>query len=394
MFNPTPRRPLDGNIRWDPGRLSFHPGPRASTAWCGGPRPRTANTPSMPRFWRIDQGTTTDVHVLHAAGRCSTAGSTSTGRASGPAFDRQDHGRERRRGGLRRRVGGTAVLSAIRPAWRPACRVRSGKTFDAAKDFDAERQPRRPVELRLPDAGAVARRAARFAPTIGRAGSASGTRLLDLGNPAARQWLTDHVDKLLTEQGIDLYRQDFNMDPLEFWRRQRPARPAGHYRDQARDGLPGLLGRTPPPPSAHAHRLLRLGRAAQRPGNHAPRRAALAERLRLRADRPSRHDLRHLLLAAVSRHRDSGLRRRTLLWRRPDAGPALRLLEQHRALARQRDRRPRERHRLRGLAAAPGAMATSQRILLWRLLSADSLQPGQKGLDCLAIRLCRRRARA
>ena len=28
-------------------------------------------------------------------------------------------------------------------------------------------------------------------------------------------WLTDHVDQLLTEQGIDLYRQDFNMDPLE-----------------------------------------------------------------------------------------------------------------------------------------------------------------------------------
>ena len=45
-----------------------------------------------------------------------------------------------------------------------------------------------------------------------------GTRLLNLGNPAARQWLTDHVDKLLTEQGIDLYRQDFNMDPLAFWR--------------------------------------------------------------------------------------------------------------------------------------------------------------------------------
>jgi alpha-galactosidase len=43
--------------------------------------------------------------------------------------------------------------------------------------------------------------------------------LLDLGNPQARSWLTDHVDRLLTEQGIDLYRQDFNMDPLEFWRR-------------------------------------------------------------------------------------------------------------------------------------------------------------------------------
>jgi alpha-galactosidase len=42
--------------------------------------------------------------------------------------------------------------------------------------------------------------------------------LLNLGNPEALQWLTDHVDKTLTEQGIDLYRQDFNMDPLELWR--------------------------------------------------------------------------------------------------------------------------------------------------------------------------------
>ena len=30
--------------------------------------------------------------------------------------------------------------------------------------------------------------------------------------------MTDHVDKIITEQGVDLYRQDFNMDPLNFWR--------------------------------------------------------------------------------------------------------------------------------------------------------------------------------
>ncbi|MHC1764640.1 MAG: alpha-galactosidase [Verrucomicrobiia bacterium] len=47
--------------------------------------------------------------------------------------------------------------------------------------------------------------------------------LLNLGNDAARQWLTDHVDALLTQQGIDLYRQDFNMDPLEFWRKNDAA---------------------------------------------------------------------------------------------------------------------------------------------------------------------------
>ncbi len=49
-------------------------------------------------------------------------------------------------------------------------------------------------------------------------GADGGTRLLNLGNPDARKWLTDHIDKLLTEQGIGLYRQDFNMDPLSYWR--------------------------------------------------------------------------------------------------------------------------------------------------------------------------------
>jgi alpha-galactosidase len=42
--------------------------------------------------------------------------------------------------------------------------------------------------------------------------------LLNLGNDEARAWLIDHVDKLMNEQGIDLYRQDFNYEPLKAWR--------------------------------------------------------------------------------------------------------------------------------------------------------------------------------
>ena len=49
-------------------------------------------------------------------------------------------------------------------------------------------------------------------------GKDGGNKLLYLGNPDALKWLIDHVDQLLTEQGIDLYRQDFNFDPLEIWR--------------------------------------------------------------------------------------------------------------------------------------------------------------------------------
>ncbi len=54
------------------------------------------------------------------------------------------------------------------------------------------------------------------APKGGNFGSGPGS-LLNLGNDEARQWLIDHVDRMLREQGIDLYRQDFNMDPLPFW---------------------------------------------------------------------------------------------------------------------------------------------------------------------------------
>ena len=43
-------------------------------------------------------------------------------------------------------------------------------------------------------------------------------KLLNLGNPEAREWLTNHVDRILVDEGIDLYRQDFNMDPLPYWR--------------------------------------------------------------------------------------------------------------------------------------------------------------------------------
>ncbi len=45
-----------------------------------------------------------------------------------------------------------------------------------------------------------------------------GGKLLNLGDPGAKQWVIEHIDHLIREQGIDLYRQDFNLDPLAFWR--------------------------------------------------------------------------------------------------------------------------------------------------------------------------------
>ena len=42
--------------------------------------------------------------------------------------------------------------------------------------------------------------------------------LLDLGNPEALRWLTDHISGMIEQEGISIYRQDFNMDPLPYWR--------------------------------------------------------------------------------------------------------------------------------------------------------------------------------
>jgi len=43
--------------------------------------------------------------------------------------------------------------------------------------------------------------------------------LLNIGNPAARSWLVNHISKIITDEGIDLYRQDYNIDPFPFWQK-------------------------------------------------------------------------------------------------------------------------------------------------------------------------------
>lgn len=47
----------------------------------------------------------------------------------------------------------------------------------------------------------------------------SNNSLLNLGNPECRQWLTDYICRLIKDNGIKIYRQDFNFEPLEYWRR-------------------------------------------------------------------------------------------------------------------------------------------------------------------------------
>jgi len=42
--------------------------------------------------------------------------------------------------------------------------------------------------------------------------------LLNLGNENARKWLTEYISKIIENEGVSVYRHDFNIDPLPFWR--------------------------------------------------------------------------------------------------------------------------------------------------------------------------------
>ena len=76
--------------------------------------------------------------------------------------------------------------------------------------------------------------------------------LFKLGDPAARQWLTDYLVDFIQESGVTIYRQDFNMDPLRFWRDNDPPDRQGmseirhieglyQFWDDLVDRVPGLL---------------------------------------------------------------------------------------------------------------------------------------------------------
>jgi alpha-galactosidase len=42
--------------------------------------------------------------------------------------------------------------------------------------------------------------------------------LVNMGNPDAWRWIVNRIDSLIKSEGIDVYRQDFNVDPLGYWR--------------------------------------------------------------------------------------------------------------------------------------------------------------------------------
>jgi len=64
-----------------------------------------------------------------------------------------------------------------------------------------------------------------FKPTEGRTNKYTGKKdfILNLGIKEARMWLTDYMSDFIRKEGIDYYRQDFNIDPMPYWQAEDPS---------------------------------------------------------------------------------------------------------------------------------------------------------------------------
>jgi alpha-galactosidase len=215
--NPTSKTRSVASVRWEPGRLAFHPGPQGEYSvvrWTG---LTTGEYAVQAEFLAIDEQTTTDVHVLHGGRSVFTDRINLDGRGRRAVYE----------GTLKLAQGGTldfvvgwgnGTHASDSTGLAAVLRDPTGKTHDAAKDFHLEANPNGPWSYGYLKPGPTPD-SSTFRPydhheTIGD----NGWRLLNLGDLAARTWLTDHVDRLIRDQGIDLYRQDFNIDPLPYWR--------------------------------------------------------------------------------------------------------------------------------------------------------------------------------
>jgi alpha-galactosidase len=64
--------------------------------------------------------------------------------------------------------------------------------------------------------------------------------LFKLNEPEARRWLTELLSQRISEYGIDIYRNDFNMDPLDYWRKNDPPDREGMSEIRYVEGLYGM----------------------------------------------------------------------------------------------------------------------------------------------------------
>lgn len=63
------------------------------------------------------------------------------------------------------------------------------------------------------------------------------TFLFNLADDEARTWLIDTIIRMIRDNGVDVYRQDFNMNPLSYWRAHDTANRKGYTENKYVTGL-------------------------------------------------------------------------------------------------------------------------------------------------------------
>ena len=216
-YNSTPYERRMPGIRWAPGRLSFHPGPKGEYSVVRFQAPESGRYQVQAKMLGIDQRATTDVHILartHSLldGQIDMAQNRTEVLYQGQITLEKGQN-------LDFVVGwGNGNYICDSTGLEVEIHGPHGEIFDPAKQFRADKNPAGLWSYGWLKPGPKPDPATFSLYDLSREASEDGPRLLNLGLPEARQWLVEHIDRLLTEQGIDLYRQDFNIDPLPFWR--------------------------------------------------------------------------------------------------------------------------------------------------------------------------------
>ncbi len=227
--NPTPNTRSMADVRWEPGRLAFHPGPNGEYSVVRFTAPQAGAYLVRAKFLALEKKTTTNVHVLHR------------GKSVFDGTIRAEDDRKMSKYDKRLTLAKGDALDFVM-GWGNGTHIcdstgleieltgPSGNTHNAAKEFLAADNPGGPWSYGYLKPGATPDADTFVLYDRPTKANEDGMRLLDLGNPAARHWLVDRIDKLLVEQGIGLYRQDFNMEA-----RRKPAAPRswGKPRDWA-----------------------------------------------------------------------------------------------------------------------------------------------------------------
>jgi len=211
VFNTGADKVEWNGIAWEAKGISLHPGPKGEYSVIRWTCPKAGNYAVNGEFKAIDGQATTDVHILTAKNSAFDGFINVNGKGSHAPFS--IHVQLAAGDYLDFALGyGNASYAYDSTGLSGEIIGDDGVPHDPAREFGSTGWT-----YGWLSPGAKPNPATFRAYDVTEHGGEGHDRLLNLGNVEARTWLTNHIDKLLTDNGIDLYRQDFNIDPLSAW---------------------------------------------------------------------------------------------------------------------------------------------------------------------------------